>query len=64
MADVAPAGQVLIRVRTFGLNWSDLHTRAGLADGVTFPRVPGIEAVGEVAQCPGGKPAASAGSWS
>ncbi|WP_256860011.1 zinc-binding alcohol dehydrogenase family protein [Arthrobacter sp. 49Tsu3.1M3] len=46
-------GQVLIRVRAFGLNRSELHTRLGLAEGVTFPRVPGIEAVGEVADSPG-----------
>ncbi|MBP2336406.1 NADPH:quinone reductase-like Zn-dependent oxidoreductase [Saccharothrix coeruleofusca] len=41
-------GWVRIRVRAFGLNRSELHTRLGLAEGVTFPRVPGIEAVGEV----------------
>jgi len=29
--------------------------RLGLAQGVTFPRVPGIEAVGVVEQCPGGE---------
>jgi NADPH:quinone reductase-like Zn-dependent oxidoreductase len=48
-------GQVLIRVRAFGLNRSELHTRLGLAQGVTFPRVPGIEAVGEVADSPAGE---------
>ncbi len=47
-------GWVLIRVKAFGLNRSELHTRLGLAEGVTFPRVPGIEAVGEVVNCPGG----------
>lgn len=46
-------GQVLIRVKAFGLNRSELDTRLGLADGVTFPRVLGIEAVGVVAACPG-----------
>jgi NADPH:quinone reductase len=46
-------GWVLIRVRAFGLNRSELHMRLGLAEGVTFPRVPGIEAVGVVADCPG-----------
>ena len=51
-------GWVLIRVRAFGLNRSELHTRLGLAEGVTFPRVLGIEAVGEVADCPGGEFAA------
>jgi NADPH:quinone reductase len=48
-----PIGWVLIRVKAFGLNRSELHTRLGLADGVSFPRVLGIEAVGVVAQCPG-----------
>lgn len=48
-------GQVLIRVAAFGLNRSELHTRLGLADGVTFPRVLGIEATGVVVTCPGGE---------
>ncbi len=48
-------GWVLIEVRAFGLNRSELHTRLGLADGVTFPRVLGIEATGVVASCPGGE---------
>ncbi|GAA4245089.1 zinc-binding alcohol dehydrogenase family protein [Dactylosporangium darangshiense] len=43
-----PPGWVRIRVEAFGLNRSELHTRLGLADGVTFPRVPGIEASGVV----------------
>ena len=46
-------GWVLVRVRAFGLNRSELHTRLGLAQGVSFPRVLGIEAVGEVVECPG-----------
>ncbi len=50
----APAtGEVLIKVEAFGLNRSELHTRLGLAEGVTFPRVLGIEATGTVAECPG-----------
>jgi NADPH2:quinone reductase len=48
-------GWVLIAVKAFGLNRSELHTRLGLADGVTFPRVLGIEATGVVAACPGGE---------
>src|SRR3954447_13736468 len=48
-------GWVLIRVTAFGLNRSELHTRLGLAEGVTFPRVPGIEAAGVVAACPSGE---------
>jgi NADPH:quinone reductase-like Zn-dependent oxidoreductase len=46
---------VLIEVKAFGLNRSQLHTRQGIASGVTFPRVLGIEAAGVVAQCPGGE---------
>ena len=52
---VPTAGEVLIRVKAFGLNRSELHTRLGLAQGVTFPRVLGIEATGIVAECPGGE---------
>jgi len=48
-------GWVLIEVKAFGLNRSELHTRLGLAEGVTFPRVLGIEATGVVAACPGGE---------
>jgi NADPH2:quinone reductase len=47
LPEVKP-GWVRIAVKAFGLNRSELHTRLGLADGVTFPRVPGIEAVGIV----------------
>jgi NADPH2:quinone reductase len=49
------SGWVLIEVRAFGLNRSELHTRLGLAQGVTFPRVLGIEAVGIVVAAPGGE---------
>jgi NADPH:quinone reductase-like Zn-dependent oxidoreductase len=48
-------GWVLIKVLAFGLNRSELHTRLGLAEGVTFPRVLGIEAAGVVDKCPGGE---------
>jgi NADPH:quinone reductase-like Zn-dependent oxidoreductase len=44
----AGPGRVRIRVKAFGINRSELHTRIGLAQGVTFPRVPGIEATGIV----------------
>ena len=54
----AERGWVLIEVKAFGLNRSELHTRLGLAEGVTFPRVLGIEATGIVADCPGGELAA------
>jgi NADPH2:quinone reductase len=49
------SGWVLIKVKAFGLNRSEVHTRLGLAEGVTFPRVLGIEAAGVVARCPGGE---------
>jgi NADPH:quinone reductase-like Zn-dependent oxidoreductase len=48
-------GWVLIRVKAFGINRSEVHTRLGLAQGVTFPRVLGIEATGVVAAAPGGE---------
>jgi NADPH:quinone reductase-like Zn-dependent oxidoreductase len=48
-------GWVLIRVKAFGINRSELHTRLGLARGVTFPRVLGIEAAGVVVAAPGGE---------
>ncbi|WP_226873668.1 zinc-binding dehydrogenase [Microbispora sitophila] len=50
-----PPGWVRIKVRAFGLNRSELHTRLGLAEGVTFPRVPGIECVGTVDADPSGE---------
>jgi NADPH:quinone reductase-like Zn-dependent oxidoreductase len=49
------AGEVLIRVKAFGLNRSELFTRQGHSPGVTFPRVLGIEAVGVVEHAPGGE---------
>jgi NADPH:quinone reductase-like Zn-dependent oxidoreductase len=52
---VPSTDQVLIRVRAFGINRSELFTRRGLSPDVTFPRVLGIEAVGEVASAPDGR---------
>jgi NADPH:quinone reductase-like Zn-dependent oxidoreductase len=46
-----PPEALWIKVEAFGLNRSELHTRLGLAQGVTFPRVLGIEVAGVVAQC-------------
>jgi NADPH:quinone reductase-like Zn-dependent oxidoreductase len=49
-------GWVLIEVKAFGLNRSELFTRLGFSgDAVTFPRILGIEATGIVAQAPGGE---------
>jgi len=47
-------GWVRIKVKAFGLNRSELHTRLGYAEGVTLPRVLGIEAVGVVDASPDG----------
>ena len=41
-------GWVLIQVKAFGLNRSELFTRRGDSPGVNFPRVQGIECVGIV----------------
>src|SRR3982751_538844 len=48
-------GQVLIKVRAFGLNRSELMTRKGYSPNVKFPRVLGIECVGEVEYDPSGE---------
>ena len=48
-------GWVLIEVRAAGLNRSELHTRLGMAEGMIFPRVLGLEAAGVVLDCPGGE---------
>ena len=45
--------EVLIRVKAFGLNRSELFTRQGHSPDVKFPRIPGIEAVGIVEEAPG-----------
>ncbi|QKZ13417.1 zinc-binding alcohol dehydrogenase family protein [Spirosoma sp. KUDC1026] len=48
-------GQVLVRVKAFGLNRSELMTRKGYSPNVIFPRVLGIECVGEVETDPSGQ---------
>lgn len=47
-------GWVLIRVRAFGLNRSELFTRQGHSPNVHFPRILGIEATGTVVAAPDG----------
>jgi NADPH:quinone reductase-like Zn-dependent oxidoreductase len=48
-------GEVLIRVKAFGLNRSELFTRQGYSPTVRFPRILGIEAAGLVEDAPGGE---------
>ncbi len=48
-------GEVLVKVKAFGLNRSELMTRKGLSPGIIFPRVLGIECVGEVEHDPAGE---------
>lgn len=54
---VPNTSEVLIKVRAFGLNRSELFTRQGLSPktSVTLPRILGIEAVGTVEYAPGGE---------
>ena len=47
--------QVLVKVKAFGLNRSELMTRKGYSPNVTFPRILGIECVGEVVADPSGE---------
>ncbi|MFT4736373.1 MAG: NADPH:quinone reductase-like Zn-dependent oxidoreductase [Cyclobacteriaceae bacterium] len=46
------SGWVLIKVKAFGLNRSELFTRKGDSPGVEFPRIQGIECVGIVEEDP------------
>jgi len=48
-------GWVLIRVHAFGLNRSEMFTRQGHSPDVQFPRIQGIECVGEVEEDPTGQ---------
>ena len=43
-------GWSLIRVRGFGINRSEIFTRMGLSPSVCFPRILGIECVGEIVE--------------
>ncbi|RWZ50812.1 NADPH:quinone reductase [Labedella phragmitis] len=51
----ARPGWVLLRVHAFGLNRSELHFRRGMGSFGSLPRIPGIEATGEVVEAPGGE---------
>ena len=48
-------GSVLINIKAFGLNRSELFTRQGHSPNVKFPRILGIECCGIVASCPSGE---------
>jgi len=48
----AKSGWVLIKVKAFGLNRSELFTRRGESPGVEFPRIQGIECAGVVEEDP------------
>ena len=48
-------GWILIRVKGFGINRSELFTGQGHSPSVRFPRVLGIEAVSQVVEAPGGE---------
>ncbi|MDW3210111.1 MAG: zinc-binding alcohol dehydrogenase family protein [Reichenbachiella sp.] len=48
------SGWVLLQVKAFGLNRSEMFTRQGESPGVKFPRIQGIECVGVVENDPSG----------
>lgn len=52
---VPSPGWVLIRVKAFGINRSEMFTRQGKSPSVKFPRILGIEAVGTVENAPSGE---------
>jgi len=53
---VAKKGKAQIAIKAFGLNRAEAITRmGGSGNAVKFPRVVGIECVGEVLDCPGGE---------
>ena len=62
-------GWILIKVKAIGINRSEYFTRIGKSPDVEFPRVLGIECVGEVAESVasdftvGQKVAALMGGW-
>lgn len=43
-------GWSLVKIRGFGINHSEIFTRNGLSPSVKFPRILGIECVGEIAE--------------
>jgi len=51
---ISRSGWVLVKNRAFGLNRSEWFTRRGDSPSVSFPRILGIECVGEVVDDPDG----------
>ncbi len=47
---IVPEGYVKIKVRAFGLNRAEVYYRAGNFGEINEPRIPGIEAVGEIVE--------------
>ena len=45
-------GWVLVKLKAFGINRSEIFTRQGDSPGVQFPRIQGIECVGEIEEDP------------
>ena len=43
-------GWSLVKVKGFGINRSEIFTRKGFSPSVKFPRILGIECVGEIAE--------------
>lgn len=50
-------GWSLVKVLAFGVNHSEIFTRQGLSPSVEFPRILGIECIGEVVESTGTLPA-------
>lgn len=50
-----PNGHIKIKVKAFGLNRAETYYRAGNMGEINEPRIPGIEAVGEVVEDNSGK---------
>ncbi|ETJ26506.1 hypothetical protein Q604_UNBC17355G0001, partial [human gut metagenome] len=44
------AGWTLVKIKGFGINHSEIVTRKGLSPTVQFPRILGIECVGQVVE--------------
>ena len=51
---IVKEGWVLIKIKAFGLNRSEIFTRQGHSPNVVFPRIQGIECVGEIEEDPSG----------